>query len=86
MREAMQKWLHKFQTDFNIDDANSLCNSFGLDGEKMDWCLSLCYQLEANKITQPEFTGGLCVLTGKKAEEVVGILRDIGSKSEPKKD
>jgi hypothetical protein len=62
---------------FSVDTANSLCNRFGLDTEKMDGCYMLVADLEANRITQEEFTAGLSVLTGKEPEEVLGILKGI---------
>jgi len=37
----------------------------------------LCYQLDKGEIDNGEFTGGLCVLTGKKPEEVMGILKGV---------
>lgn len=77
MRKSMEKWLHKFQIPFSADTANSVCNSLGLDGEKMDECIGLCYQFEKGDIDNGEFTGGLCVLTGKEPEEVVGILKGV---------
>lgn len=84
MRQAMKKWLHRFQITFSADTANSICNSLGLDGEKVDECLGLCYQLEKGDINEADFTGGLALLTGKKPEEVVKILKDM--KNDPQKD
>ncbi|MBA7608346.1 hypothetical protein ES703_15523 [subsurface metagenome] len=77
MKEAMKKWLKRHQITFSADTANSICNKFGLEGEKIDGCLMLCYQLDKGEIDNGEFTGGLCVLTGKKPEEVMGILRGV---------
>jgi len=57
MKKAMEKWLNQRQITFDPNTANSICNKFGLDGEKADECLGLCYQLESAKITQAEFTG-----------------------------
>lgn len=82
MRKAMEKWLDRFHQSFSIDTANSICNSLGLDGEKVDECLGFCYQLEKGEINEADFTGGLCVLTGKKPEEVVGILRNVKAGSQ----
>lgn len=77
MKQAMKKWLHRHQITFSADTANSICNKFGLEGEKIDGCLMLCYQLDKGEIDNGEFTGGLCVLTGKKPEEVMGILKGM---------
>ena len=60
----------------SVDTAYSLCNSLGLDGEKVDECLGLCYQLEKGDISQADFTSGLSLLTGKKPEEVLEMLRN----------
>jgi len=81
MKEAMKKWLHKYQTDFSTDAVHSLCNSLGLDGEKVDGCLALCYQLEKGDIDNGEFTVGLGLLTGKKPEEVAEVLRGMKAES-----
>lgn len=75
MKEAMQKWLKRHQITFSTDTANSICSSLGLDGEKVDECLGLCYQLEKGDINEADFTGGLSLLTGKKPEEVMEVLR-----------
>ncbi|GAI04831.1 unnamed protein product [marine sediment metagenome] len=80
MREAMKKWLSRHQITFSADAANSICSSLGLDGEKIDSCLGLCYQLEKGDINEADFTGGLCVLTGKKPEEVMGVLKGMNVK------
>lgn len=77
MKKAMQKWLKRHQMTFSVDTANSLCNRFGLDTEKMDGCYMLVADLEADRITHEEFTAGLSVLTGKEPEEVMGILKGI---------
>lgn len=77
MKKAMQKWLKRHQMTFSVDTANSLCNRFGLDTEKMDGCYMLVADLEADRITQEEFTAGLSVLTGKEPEEVLGILKGV---------
>jgi len=76
----MEKWLKRHQIAFSADTANSICNSFGLEGEKADECLGLCYQLEKGDIDNGEFTGGLCVLTGKEPDEVMGVLKGMGNK------
>ena len=44
--------------------------------------LGLCYQLEKGDINEADFTGGLCVLTGKKPEEVAEVLRNIKGQQE----
>ncbi|MBA7537515.1 hypothetical protein ES705_29784 [subsurface metagenome] len=82
MKNAMQKWLERHRMTFSVDTANSLCNRFGLDTEKMDGCYMLVADLEADRITQEEFTAGLSVLTGKEPEEVLGILK--GAEQLPK--
>lgn len=82
MKQAMEKWLNRHQITFSIDTAHSLCNSLGLDGENVDECLGLCYQLEKGNIDNGEFTAGLSLLTGKKPEEVAEVLR--GMKANPR--
>lgn len=83
MREALNRWLKKQGVDLAVDTAHSLCDSLGLDGEKIDSCLGLCYQLEKGEINEADFTGGLCVLTSKKPEEVAKILKNIGTGQQP---
>ena len=85
MKEALNKWLQKFHQTFDADTAHSLCSRFGLDGEKADECLGLCYQLEKGDITETDFTGGVCVLTGKEPEEVMGVLRGMKSGGSPER-
>lgn len=74
MREALNRWLKKQNVSLSADTAHSLCNSLGLDGERVDECLGLVYQFEKGDIDQADFTGGLCVLTGKEPEEVAEVL------------
>ena len=77
VKDSLNQWLNKRNITFDIDDAHSVCSRFGLGGEKVDVCLGLCYQLEKGDIDQTEFAGGLCVLTGKEPDEVMGILRNV---------
>lgn len=80
MREALNKWLKRQNVSLSANTAHLICSSLGLDGDKIDECLGLCYQLEKGNINEADFTAGLCVLTGKKPEEVGGILRGIEAK------
>lgn len=80
MRKAMEKWLQKRQIAFDANTARSICDSLGLDGEKVDECLGLCYQLEKGDINEAELIVGLALLTGKKPEEVVEVLRGMEAK------
>ena len=75
MREALDKWLKKQNIEMSIDAAHSLCSSLELDGEKVDECLGLCYQLEKGSINRADFINGLSLLTGKKPEEVAEMLK-----------
>lgn len=84
MREALNRWLKKQGIELSADTAHSLCNSLGLDGDKVDSCLGLCYQLEKGEINEADFTGGLCVLASKKPEEVAKLLSKVGGKGEQK--
>jgi len=83
MKQSMEKWLKRRQIAFNPNTANSICDRFGLDGEKADQCIGLCYQLESDKITQAEFTGGLALLTGNEPEEVMGVLKGMKAEAVP---
>jgi len=73
----MQKWLNKHKIAFNPEEAKSLCDNLGLQGEKTDGCYMLVANLEANKINEAEFTVGLATLMGKEPEEVMGVLKGI---------
>lgn len=77
MKEAMSRWMDKYRITFSIDTARSICDSLGLDGENVDECLAFCYQLEKGDISEADFTGGLCMLSGKKPEEVMGVLGNM---------
>ena len=86
MREGLNKWLKKQNINLSADTAHLICSSLGLDGDKVDECLGLCYQLEKGDINEADFTGGLCMLSGKKDEEVAEILKSLKKvSSEPKK-
>lgn len=80
MKEALEKWLNKFQIAFNPEEAKALCGKLGLDNEKTDGCYMLVANLEAGRINEADFTVGLATLTDKEPDEVVEVLKNIHQK------
>lgn len=85
MRKALQKWLKKRELpEIDAELAQVLCSKLGLEGEKVDSCLAFVYQFEKGDINQVDFTTGLCMLSGKKPEEVMGMLKGVEAKPSDK--
>lgn len=78
MKESLNRWLHKQgNLEINSPEINSLCDSLGLTGDKIDSFYALVWQMEKGDINEAEFTAGLSVITEKEPEEVMGVLKGM---------
>ncbi len=83
MKEAMNKWLERFHQTFDADTAHLICDRIGIDKDKVDDCLGLCYLLDKGSLNEAEFTVALGMLAEKEPEEVMEILGGMKAEAVP---